>query len=159
MCFLLSSNQNYSILLTSTIWESNEITICIFIANWGAFPFLGFNSIQDLFETYLSWNESRADHISLEKGRINKASMMRKDDLCTDLFKRSRLFTQIARGNKSLSARNPQTRHRHLLWSRRQHKRLSAFVVKVVEAETFRIPDWVCTNGEIGLCLIDWQRL
>ena len=80
---------------------------------------------------------------------------MWNNDLCTDLFKRSRLFTQIARGNKSLSARNPQTRHRHLLRSRRQHKRLSAFAVKVVEAETFPIPDWVCTNGAIGLCKTD----
>ena len=92
MCFLLSSNQNYSILLTSTIWESNEITICIFIANWGAFPFLGFNSIQDLFESYLSWDESRAYHISLERGRIDKDSLRWKDDLDAQICSRKVVF-------------------------------------------------------------------
>ena len=29
-----------------TIWESDEIMICICIANWDPFPFWGFNSIQ-----------------------------------------------------------------------------------------------------------------
>ena len=67
-----------------TIWESDEIMICICIANWDPFPFWGFNSIQVIFETYVGWNKSRADYISLEKGRINKASLMRNDDLCTD---------------------------------------------------------------------------
>ena len=52
--FLLSSNKNDSNIAYFTISETDEIMICICTVNWDAFPFWGFNSIQVIFETYLS---------------------------------------------------------------------------------------------------------